>query len=451
MVRKIILLLVLACIQHLTVGQELITHVKVNNNEVYIGQPIELTVSVHTSTWFTSGINLGNINVDGALSVFFRSVSNSKRINGKQYAGVSFYYNVFPTREGEITIPSLLIQVESPAEGGYKGIKQQVKTKEKKVNVRGIPLGYSANNWLVATGLNVRQNWNARPTQIKVGDVLQRSITCSVESTLSEFLPETHLDSINGVSIYPRRAIVNNHKTKTTISATRTETYNYLFEKEGEVIIPSIQYIYWNSANKRFYNRVLDSMVIMVQANPDLHMLESLKQSLQKESEEELAEEEGPFQIFGLSPQQLGIYSLVAILLLLFIILLFKYLSIAFKQVILRYKESEINAFRSLKKAVEEKQYYTFLVALKNWTNKMGIDIDSVDELVLNYGSSAATSLFEAINKSRFKDNETGMLPDTNQINAELNMIRKKIKQKQKAAKATQVKNTEWLNPVSKP
>jgi len=81
-------------------GQNLITYITLNKNEAYVGQPVELKVNVYTSTWFTIGIDVGNIKIDGALTVYFRSVSNSQDFDGKTHAGVSFYYNVFPTLQG---------------------------------------------------------------------------------------------------------------------------------------------------------------------------------------------------------------------------------------------------------------------------------------------------------------------------------------------------------------
>ncbi len=196
-------------------SQNLISYVTLNTKEAYIGQPVKLTVSVYSSTWFTSGIDVGNIQIDGALTVFFRSVSNSRDFNGQRHAGVDFYYNVFPTQEGEITIPSLSISIQSPKPGDYKGRKRTLTTKPKMFTVKSIPYGYDPNNWLVATSLNVTEKWSATLSEIKVGDVVQRTIRRSAGGTLSEFVPATQWDSINGISIYPKRAQLNTNKSKT--------------------------------------------------------------------------------------------------------------------------------------------------------------------------------------------------------------------------------------------
>src|SRR5690606_34578512 len=103
-----------------------------------------------------------------------------------------------------------------------------------------------------------------------VGDVLQRTIVRSAGGTLSEFIPAQSWDSVPGVSIYPTRPKVETTKTKTYVSAKRTEAVNYLFEKEGEIVLPKIEFVYWNYNTKKSYKKVIDSTVIQVAPNADL-------------------------------------------------------------------------------------------------------------------------------------------------------------------------------------
>ena len=93
------------------------SEVTVNKSNVYVGESFELTIGVYTSTWFTKGVDIGNIKVNGAFSVYFRSVSVTKKIRGKNYAGVQFIYNIFPFENQDIIIPSLNVE---KAVGFYK-------------------------------------------------------------------------------------------------------------------------------------------------------------------------------------------------------------------------------------------------------------------------------------------------------------------------------------------
>ncbi len=299
MVKRISILLFFWLLSLQVYSQNLISYITTNTNEAYIGQPVQLKVSVFTTTWFTKGVDIGNIQVDGALTVYFRSVSNSRVFSGKKYAGVDFYYNLFPTEEGILQIPVLEIQIESPKDGGYKGIKRTLKTKPKSIIVKSIPLGYDPNNWLVAYSLNITEKWSSTLGNVKVGDVIQRTISRFTGGTLSEFIPEIKYDSVYGLSIYPKRPQVKTNKSKTGVSSSRVETVNYLFEKEGTIAIPSIEYVYWNSGNKKFYKKQIAAKTIEVKPNADLAMLASIKKSLQKEKKDDVETEDKAFLILG--------------------------------------------------------------------------------------------------------------------------------------------------------
>ncbi|MGB1003981.1 MAG: BatD family protein [Salibacteraceae bacterium] len=270
------------------------SEVSLNKKSVYQGEPIEVTVSVYTATWFTKGVNVQNIQVNNAFTVYFRSLSTSKVIDGKTYAGVQFFYNVFPYTSNNVVFPSLNISVETPNEGDYKGLKRTVKTSSKTITVKPIPSSFDPNQWLVTNNCTVKNHWNSSLKNVKVGDVIERSIYRSASGTVSELIPPVVWDSISGVSLYPNRSETNNHKSKTDISADRTDKMRYLFEKEGEIEFPEMTFFWWNPVHKKLYKKTLPKVIIEVAANPDLGIVTSIKDSLNAQvqvSEENTADE----------------------------------------------------------------------------------------------------------------------------------------------------------------
>lgn len=430
-------------------AQNLISYVTVNHDEAYIGQPIQMTVSVYTSTWFTSGVDVGNIQIEGALTVYFRSVSNRRTFSGKAYSGVDFIYNVFPTQEGIITIQPLNINIESPAAGGYKGIKRTIHTKPKTITVKPVPLGYNPNNWLVSSNLTVMEHWSNTTKNVKVGDVLQRTITRSAGGTSGEFIPAVIWDSIPGVSIYPKRPSVNTNKTKTYISASRKDAANYLFEKEGQVTLPRIAFVYWNYGNRKFYKKVVDSVTINVAPNPDLGMLASVKKQLEAETVSE-AEEDKPFLILGLTIKQFILAFLGAIvgLYLLYKIVPWMYRKLKTKSA--AYKTSEVYAFKALKHAINHDDSYRIFNALKVWLLKLNPDIPSMELFVKTYGSEALQEQFRNL-EQQVSGNTSGVFGRSH-FKRELQLARtaylnraKNMKLKEQGSLLTR----EWLNPIS--
>jgi hypothetical protein len=54
--------------------------------------------------------------------------------------------------------------------------------------------------------MTVKESWSGDKTRVKVGDVLERSISREVSGTVSELIPPINWDSLPGVSLYPTRS-----------------------------------------------------------------------------------------------------------------------------------------------------------------------------------------------------------------------------------------------------
>ena len=385
--------------------RHLISEVKLDRSSVYVGQPVKVSVGVYTSTWFTSGIKPGNIKVNGAFTVFFRSLATSKNVDGKNYPGVELTFNVFPYDDEDVVFPALEIEVETPDEGGFKGIKRTVKTSERKIKVRPIPRGYEPDEWLVAYGMSVNDNWTGDLSSVKVGDVLERTITRKVSGTVAELIPPVIWDTLEGASLYPSRSDVNSEKTKTTISASRSEGMRYLFEKEGTVVIPEMVLTWWNPDRNKLYKRTLSSYTIDVQSNPDLGMLESVRDSLAVATAPQEAETGKNFvdrlkEKF--SWQQLVVISLVLLLIIRVVYKIVKWVFVS-KQLIKliktrrrKYRQSEKYFFHQFVLSARKKTAKSVFPALYNWIDKMDLKEPTAQYFAAAYGNE---ELMKEVNK----------------------------------------------------
>jgi len=368
----------------------LFSDVKLNQSSVYVGQPVEVTVLVYTSTWFTRGIDPGNIKVNGAFTVYFRSVSSSRQISGKTYAGVEMIFHVFPYDDEDILFPALEINVETPDEGGYKGVQKLVKTKERAIAVKPVPPGTKQSEWLVASGMTVKESWSGDKTRVKVGDVLERSISREVSGTVSELIPPINWDSLSGVSLYPARSEVNNHKTRTAISASRTDGIRYLFEKEGEVTIPEKVLTWWNPVHHKLYKRSLPGFTLVVLPNPDLGMLESVRDSLavQTAGQGEAKGDTSAITLFGVSLKWF-IVSLTGFLIIIFIMI--KGI-MSLRRIVTQHREqyckSELYYFRYFRKVSKRKDPVKAIEALYRWIDQLDIDEPTLQYFATTFGTA---------------------------------------------------------------
>lgn len=364
--------------------------VSIQKSNVYVGEPVQVTVSVFTSTWFTSGINPGNIKVNDAFTIYFRSLSTSKQIKGKTYAGVQLYFNVFPYDDNDIIFPELEFEVETPDKGGFKGVKRIVKTPSRVIKVKSIPAGFNKSEWLVTTNMTVSENWSGNKYEVKVGDVLERKITRNVANTVAELIPPIIWDSIPTISLYPKRSTVKSNKTKTYISATRTDGVRFLFEKEGTIVIPEKVLTWYNPRSKKLFKRTLKGFSIKVLPNPNLGMLESVRDSLQVTLpiKGESVEEDTPKTILGLTVKQF----IVAVCCLILIgYLLFKIgrrVLLTLKNKKTAYLNSEKYYFDQFNKSINKGDSKEIINALYKWISMLNLNEPTVHYFASQFGSN---------------------------------------------------------------
>ena len=422
-------------------AQGVFSTVTSNKSEVYVGEPVAITVSVYTPTWFTQGVDIGNLTVNGAFTVYFRSVSTSRKINGQTYAGIQFIYNVFPFEEQDIVIPALNFEVESPNVGDYKGIRRKVQSKEKVIKIKPTPPDIDRDQWFVTGGMTVRENWNGNPNTVKVGDVLERTITRNTRNTVAELIPPIIWDSIPSVSSYPIRPNVNTNKTRTDISAIRTDGVKYLFEEEGDIILPDMEFSWWNPYQKKYLKRTIKGRTISVKPNPDLGILRTIKDSLEvKQALINTEEDEKEAKTyFGLSLKEL-----LALLVVLGIVLsiLIRYMLKARKAFIQKRKEyraSETYAFKRFLSDSNSEDPGKAIPALYHWIGHLNLNEPTLRELAFASENEALLSEIETI-EAVLKDKNVNRLS----INKKLwRQSRDKLIKVQKEAPP----GREWINP----
>ncbi|WP_084421452.1 BatD family protein [Algoriphagus vanfongensis] len=389
--KSFLLLLALTLLSaHSLRAQSLFSQVSLDRKEAFVGQPIQVTISVYTSTWFTRGLSPQNLKVEGAFTAYFRPVSVSTTQNGKTYAGVKLIYNVFPYTDEDIEFPALDIEVETPAEGDFKGVKKVVKTEAQTIKIKPIPSKFSAAQWLVASDLTVAQNWKGSTRQMKVGEVLERSITRNAYGTVPELIPPVEWDSIPGVSLYPMRSEMANTNTETNISSRRVEKMRYLFEKEGTVTIPEQVFSWYNPARNQLYKRTLPAVEIEVIPNPDLGMLATVRDSLEINQQEMLEEEKAdlPLTILGMSPKKFALVIALILLLAFVMILLLKRIFRIVQARRKTYLQSEAFYFSQVKKASKSGDRKAFIQALYGWIDHLELEEPSLASFVASYGNS---------------------------------------------------------------
>ncbi|WP_346859171.1 BatD family protein [uncultured Draconibacterium sp.] len=341
--------------------------VSVVPHEGVVRQAYKVTITVHSSTWFAKPLQFTNLHIDDAFIIpFTRTVSSINYINNKKYATLSFYYLVFPYSTGDIKIPELEINANIPPEGGYKGEPVLIRTKQQMIKVKAVPSSKDENVWTVANNITINDNWSKNIETLKVGDVVEREIIITASGTLPSLIQPLIIEKPEFTSIYPREPELQDKRTDKSANGVRIERYSYLFEDEVEIIIPEEQILWWNPTTESVYKRTIPEKKITIKANPDLAMMESLKDSLLAMSAPLQTTEEEPF-----SWTLVGLLLIVLLLAGYFGIKSLRYAVRSYRKNRIVYLQSEAYCFKQLQDALDHKTRKEFIRLLYIWFDKV--------------------------------------------------------------------------------
>jgi hypothetical protein len=325
MVKKCILPGLLICTMLFAHAQvSCFVETQLDRNSVYAQQPFKITITVLTATWYTAPLDFDNLAIPNAFILpFERTTPGMFNIKGKQYAGLTFYYIVFPYKAGKFTLPQINIVATTPPPGSAQSQKVTVKTQPLRYLVKSVPKNFSSDNWFVAKDVVLAEKWNRPLKNLKVGDVIYRTIIVDAKGTLPQFIPDLRIDSLDWAGVYPGRISLADTRDDYDANGTRTQTITYLLEKEGDFALPAARVTWFNPNTGRVFKTSTPGVKLRVAANPNLGILQTLKDSLNHAGNPVKATinvKKGPYVILGIPWYYFALYSLAAICLCYFII-----------------------------------------------------------------------------------------------------------------------------------
>ena len=421
-----------------------------NKEHVMVGEPLVVTVTVYTSTWFTQPPVFSEIQVRGAVMTKLETRTGAKTvtIGRKQYPAIEQRFVIYPNVVGENTLPAIEVVTTSPPEGGYKGIERTVSTKARTFEVLPPPEGVDTSNWLSAYDLSLTDTWNRPLEDLKAGDILERRITIKAQGALAAFIPPILPENPEFGTIYPQQAILGNRQGNTLFNGTRTEILTYLLEEDGSFTIPSIEFQWFNLRSRSLAVEFLEARTITIAPNPDLEFILSrqreLQEELAKETEIATEETEEPFEFMGLNWWQLCLVLLAAIGLISVLIRWIGKLRISQQQAKKARRSSEPYLFKQFESLSKADDARASIQALVKWydsyrTGKYG---PSLYEFALTTEQSELLEQLLKLGEKAYKDEQ--LEQSNEQIRSlckALSASRNKLKQQRE-----QVDKASWIN-----
>ncbi|TAJ15499.1 hypothetical protein DMA11_00995 [Marinilabiliaceae bacterium JC017] len=376
--KKYLLLLLIVVTLPTSVGAQIdaFVRVRLNTQEVYIQQPVKVSITVYTATWFTQPLDMGNIQVTNAFVLpFKRTISGIQYVNKKKYASLEFFFLVFPYQVGDIVVSSMNIIAETPPEGDYKGQRISLKTKPVTIKVNPMPGKEEDEHWLVARDVTISENWNRPLKNLKIGDLIERTVTIRASGTLPAFIPESKIEQEDWACIYPREPELKDTRTTNDANGIRIQHYRYLLEKEGSFEVAPVEIFWWNPYLQKKFSRQTKPAFLTIHSNPDLGILTSMQDSLAAEVMIAEIDKADKISVLGLNPYELVLIFTIVVLAVVMVYKAGRFVWNKFLYKKEQYENSEARYFKDFVKALGQNEHGKY-TALYAWLIRFNLNED---------------------------------------------------------------------------
>jgi hypothetical protein len=181
-------------------------------------------------------------------------------------------YAIFPQAKGTLIIPSLRFaayEVNNRSQFGVfnnRGNQIIRDTESKVLEVNALPSQASIDGWMPSTSVTMEQRWSGDIDSVTVGEPVTRTITIRAEGlSAAQITPlqEPQGDNYRG---YPDQPQLDEIVTANGLAATRIESLALVPNKPGEIVLPAVQLVWWDTNSNQ--PRIASLSPITLQVSP---------------------------------------------------------------------------------------------------------------------------------------------------------------------------------------
>ena len=251
--------------------QPIYTETTVDTNTPYVGQQVILTHRLYTSVQLRD-FALSELTIDKAELHRLGDTQYQKVINGRNYLVLEVKYAIFPQAKGTLIIPSLRFaayEVNNRSQFGVfnnRGNQIIRDTESKVLEVNARPSQASIDGWMPSTSVTMEQRWSGDIDSVTVGEPVTRTITIRAEGlSAAQITPlqEPQGDNYRG---YPDQPQLDEIVTANGLAATRIESLALVPNKPGEIVLPAVQLVWWDTNSNQ--PRIASLSPITLQVSP---------------------------------------------------------------------------------------------------------------------------------------------------------------------------------------
>ncbi|NOT83957.1 MAG: protein BatD [Methylococcaceae bacterium] len=200
------------------------------------------------------------------------------QINGADYVVTERKYAIFPQKSGKVTIAPLTLTAEVVTDNAprFNGSFNQQTTRTQKIasnaitlEVRPAPADIQMPHWLPAEDLQLKQEWSADITKMKVGEPLTRTLVVLAKAATVGLLPELNSPATDqALKSYPDQPTLKEMPKPEGIYAFREEKIAIIPSSAGTFTLPAIEVPWFNTQTQKMQVASLPATTLTVLAAP---------------------------------------------------------------------------------------------------------------------------------------------------------------------------------------
>ncbi len=228
---------------------------------VALAEQVRMTIELATTTWFTQGTRLGDLQVAGAVVLQQQKLATNyveRRADGQSWTIQRWELTLYPQRSGTLTVPPLAVTLGIAGEAGAK-LSGTLLTEPLRVAVQWpSPLLSQDSQWLVASDYQASMQYSQPPEQaLRVGDALTVTIEQTATDSAAMLLPVPVFAKPVHAQHYVAPPQLNDAAIRGAYSAERSDSATYIVQEGGTLSLPEQTFYWWQPSTQTLHTVVL--------------------------------------------------------------------------------------------------------------------------------------------------------------------------------------------------
>ena len=258
-----------------TIPKDIFLESFTGKQEVYVQQQILFTIRLLTRVSLR-GTQQADFTINDAIVEPLSERQYNRRTNNQSYTVLEKVYAIFPQISGTVTIPSIKWQAEkaskpfnfslNPFDRLRKTNRRVVRLNSQAhtVSVLPTPDSYRNKHWVPTTQLIIEEKWDENVLKTMIGEPINRIVTVRGEAVNGAQIPPLPLLESNNFKIYPSIPKIENEKSSSGLTGSRTESYSIVPIKAGSFSLPEITVHWWDTGDNKEKVSVLPGKTLFV-------------------------------------------------------------------------------------------------------------------------------------------------------------------------------------------